>query len=104
MCTSIARHLARADDLVLIDVGVELHAGAAIEVALLVERVAHALNHAAVDLALGQLRVDRPAAVVHRDDALDLDDAGLGVDRDLGELHAADAVLADAQIAGVDIM
>ena len=34
-------------------------------------------------------RVHRAAAVVHRDDALDAHDAGLGVDRDLGELHAA---------------
>ena len=70
-----------------------------VEMALLVQRVADALDHAAVDLAFDQLRIDRPAAVVNRDDALDLDDAGFGVDRDLRELHAADAVPADVQVA-----
>jgi hypothetical protein len=35
------------------------------------------------------------------DDALDLDDAGLGVDRQLDELHAADAVAAHVHVAPV---
>src|ERR1700730_6835978 len=67
-----------------------------IEVALFVNGVTDALDHAAEDLALRELGVDGTPAVVRGDDALDLHHAGLGVDRDLRELHAADAVLADA--------
>ena len=65
----------------------------AVENALLIERVGNAHQHAALDLAFEQQRIDRPAAVLHRDDALDADDPGLGVDRDFGELHAAEVLL-----------
>ena len=43
---------------------------------------------AAVDLALGGEPADDEAAVLDRQHALHLDDAGLDVDGDLGELHA----------------
>src|SRR3981189_2000092 len=70
-----------------------------IEGALFVKGVADALDHAAEDLALRELRVDGTPAVVRGDDALDLHHASLGVDGDLRELNAADAVLADANVA-----
>lgn len=75
------RHLIRSHHLVLIDVGVHLLSGGAVEMTLLVERIADTLNHAAVDLALDQLRVNGPATVVDSDDTLDLDDARFRVDR-----------------------
>ena len=64
-----------------------------IEDAIFVERIGEAHQHAALNLAFEQQRIDRPSAVLHRDDPLDPDDPGLGIDRDLGELHAADILL-----------
>ena len=55
---------------------------------LLGERVADALDHAALDLARGAERVDHAADVVDRGDAVDRDLAGLDVDRDLGDVDA----------------
>src|SRR5438067_1892904 len=85
----------RSNHLVLIDVCVELLAGFAIQMTLFVKRVAHALYDASKDLALGELGIDGPSAVMDRDNSLDLDCAGLHVNGHLVELHSADSVTTD---------
>ena len=71
-----------------------VHHGAGEELAVVVvdrdllQRLAHALDHAAVNLALDDHRVDVRAAVVHRDVAEDLDLAGLGVHLDRADVGA----------------
>ena len=64
---------------------------AAVENAILVQREIQRANDAAVDLALGGELVDDQATVLHREDPLHADDAGLDVDVDLAELHAGRA-------------
>src|SRR5207244_10848494 len=59
-----------------------------VEEALLGERVSDSLNDPSFDLALSAKRVDDPADVVDRRNALDADFAGLDVDGDLGDLDA----------------
>ena len=63
----------------------------AIEDAILEQREVDRRDDAAVGLALGRQLVDDQAAVLDREDARDLDDAGLDVDGGFGELHAARA-------------
>src|SRR5438552_15700906 len=83
------RRLLRTDDFVFLEIRVHHDPRLTIQDSILVQRVAHALDHAAVDLALKSQWVDRPAAVMDGDDALDSDHAGLGVDGDFGDMHAA---------------
>ena len=59
-----------------------------VELGALVERLADALDGAAVHLPGDQQRADDPAAVVHRDHALQRDVARLAVDLDDGDVGA----------------
>ena len=52
------------------------------------ERVADAVHDAADDLALDHHRIDRAAAIMREDEALDRDPAGLDIDLDLGDRGA----------------
>src|SRR5207237_7904818 len=73
-----------------VDVRMHHHAVVAVETAILVQRIRDALQNADVDLAFELQHVHRPAAIVHGDHVLDLDDPGLGVHPHLNELHAAE--------------
>src|SRR5207244_4394965 len=55
---------------------------------LLVERIADAMRHAAMDLAFHDHWIDHPAAVVHHDVALDFDLRRLRVYLDHHRMHA----------------
>ena len=44
------------------------------------------------------MQVDDQPAVLHADELVDADDAGLGIDRDVGHLHAADACAGQAVV------
>ncbi len=63
--------------------------GVAIENAILEQREVQRPDDAAVALALRRQLAHHQTAVLNRQDARHLDDAGLDVDGDLGELHAA---------------
>ena len=80
------RHLGRGRDAVGGEVRVEHLALLAHEV--LHEPVADALRGSALDLALGERRVDEVAAVGRRDEVDDADQAGLLVDLDLDGVRA----------------
>ena len=73
--------------------------------ALFEQRGADAHDHRAVDLALGQPRVDDHAAILHRHVAVHLHNAGLGVDRNVRDLHSAGAacVQPGSAVAAVDV-
>ena len=73
----------------MLEIGIEHVAGVAVEHALLEQGIGNPLQDAALHLAFDLQRIHRASAILHRDDALDAHDAGLGVDRHLGELHAA---------------
>ncbi len=60
----------------------------AVEHGALHQRLADALNHAAVGLTLDQQRIDQGAEVVDHVVAHDLDDAGVGIDLDLRDVAA----------------
>ncbi len=55
---------------------------------MLVERLADALDHAAMDLAGDQHRVHHHTEIIDRDIAVDRGDAGLRVNLDLGQVAA----------------
>src|SRR5438093_235579 len=74
--------------LVVVQRRVHRHPGGRIDDELLGEGEGHPLEHAALDLARGQQRVDDTADVVDRHDALDADLAGPGVYRNLRDLAA----------------
>ena len=65
---------------------------------LLVQGLRNALYHAAVDLALGQKRIDDDADVIDRDIVEDVDSAGLRVDFDVGHVHPGRRAHADGII------
>ena len=69
---------------------------ALIDDALFEQRIGEAHHDAAVNLAFEQQRVDRAAAIVHGDHALDPYDAAFGIDSHFGELHAADVGVCQA--------
>ncbi len=87
------RHFARAEDLVVLEIGVQHVASVPVHDALLEEGVRDALEDAAVDLADDARGVDGTSAVVRSEDLLDVHAAGLGVD---GELNIVDATVGDA--------
>ncbi len=55
---------------------------------VLEQRLADALRNAALDLALGQQRIDQPAVIVDRGIAFEADGAGFRIDLNLGEVAA----------------
>ena len=55
---------------------------------MLHQRLADALHHAAVELALDDHRIDDGAEIVDRRVSHHLDDAGFGIDLDLGDVAA----------------
>src|ERR1700693_2013028 len=82
------RNVARPDDLILVNVGVDHAAGRAVEDPVLVERVVNALYDAPMYLALRGQRVDDEAAVVDGDDSLHAHEPRLRVHFDFRELRA----------------
>ena len=64
-----------------------------VENAFLEQGVGKPHQDAALHLALDLQRIDRPAAILDRDHALDPHDARLGIDGDLGKLDAAQILL-----------
>ena len=82
------RHVGDAGQFVGFKIRIQHHAGQIVHHALLIKRVAHAHDDAAVDLAFERERVNDEAAIVDGDDLLHRDQAGLRVHGHLGELHA----------------
>ena len=60
--------------------------------------------HAAVDLALGGLRIDDQAAILHRHEAIHLDDAGLGIHGNVGHLNAGNTERIQTARAGSPVL
>ena len=82
------RHVGDAGQFVGFKIRVQHHAGQIVHHALLVKRVAHAHDDAAVDLAFERELVNDEAAIVDADDFFHRDQTGFGVHVDFGELHA----------------
>ena len=78
--TSIFGNVGHAREQVPLHVRVHHLPGVAIEDAILEQREVERPDDAAVDLALGRQPVDDQPAVLDREDARHLDDAGLDVD------------------------
>ena len=81
------RHLERGRHEILGQRGVQ-QLSLLVVLQLLVERVADALRHPAVDLALDDRGVDQGAAVVHHDVLVDPDIVGVDIDLDDHGVHA----------------
>src|SRR5208282_4248812 len=73
------RHIGDAGQLVGFKIRVQQHAGQFVHHALLIKRVAHTHDDAAVDLAFECELVNDETAVVDGDDFLHLNEAGLSV-------------------------
>src|SRR6185437_12906472 len=81
------RRLARAHDLVLLQVGVQHEAIIPIKHSILVQGVGNALKNAAIDLAFKQQWIHGPPAVMHGPHLLDFDYASFSIHGNLDELH-----------------
>src|ERR1035437_398717 len=85
-----------AGELVELHVGVHHAPGGVVHDPLFIEGGGDAHDDGAVDLALGQARVDEQAAILHGHVAVDFDEAGFGIDADVGHLHAGSAAAVEA--------
>ena len=92
--------VAQARQLVVGDLGVQERAGLGVHDPLFEQRVGDAHDHGAVNLAGGRLAIDHQAHVLHGDELLHLDDAGLAVDGHFGHLHAAHAGAGELRLGG----
>ena len=81
------RHLGRHRHQVVGHVAVEQLAALVVE-AVLEQRAADPLHHAAADLLVDQLRIDHGAAVLHAPVLEQRDEAGVGVDLEIARLDA----------------
>jgi len=81
------RHLRRHRHQIVGHVAVE-HLPALVIEALLEQRRADALHHAAANLFIDQLRIDDGAAVLDAPMVDELDEAGVGVDFEVARLNA----------------
>ena len=90
------RHVGHPGQQVELHVRIHHLTGHAVEEAVLVQRKVDGRDDAAVHLALRGQPIDDEAAVLHREDALDADDARLDIDGHVGELHAARAGAGEA--------
>ena len=86
---SISGTSADAGEFVGLEIRIQHHAGIAVHDAFLVERVTHAHDDAAVELALAGEAIQNQAAILHDQNLLHFDETGFGIDVDFGELHAA---------------
>ena len=87
------RYLARAQDLVVLEIRIQHVAAIAIHDALLEQRIGDALQDAAIDLADHARGIDGTPAIVRAEDLLDVHAAGLGID---GKFHIVDSAIGDA--------
>src|SRR5207248_8300182 len=86
---------------ITIHVRVEHHACGLIHYFFFIQRITHAHDHRAEDLALGLLRTDHETTILHRDHLVDFHNAGFSIDGNVSHLHSAHATVGQIALAGI---